>query len=103
NAGSPRFRRDPFGRDVAFDPGRASTPRIAVPHMLPSTKSTVSAPALLSLSWLNPTPRTLAVYASRPPSPAAPQHSLPGGLLLPYPGRTLTGWIAPACPGAPAL
>src|SRR5262249_40103567 len=31
----PRFRCDPFARDVAFDPGRASAPRIAVPHILP--------------------------------------------------------------------
>src|SRR5258708_189789 len=27
NVGSPRFRRDPFVRDVAIDPGRASAPR----------------------------------------------------------------------------
>src|SRR5438132_14270009 len=31
------------------------------------------------LSWLNPTPHTIAVYASQPPSPAATQHSLPSG------------------------
>ncbi len=31
----PRFRRVPFLRDVVFDHGRASAPRIAVPHMLP--------------------------------------------------------------------
>src|SRR5215471_1893183 len=36
--GSPSFRRDPFARDVAFDPGRATAPRIAVPHMLPSSE-----------------------------------------------------------------
>jgi hypothetical protein len=30
--------RDPFARDVAFDPGRASAPRIAVPHILPSSE-----------------------------------------------------------------
>src|SRR5262245_40964495 len=29
------------------------------------------------LSWLNPTPRAIAVYASQPLSPAATQHSLP--------------------------
>src|SRR3974390_155415 len=34
---SPRFRRDPFVRDVAFDPGRATAPRMTAPHMLPST------------------------------------------------------------------
>ena len=35
---SPSFRCDPFARDVAFDPGRASAPRITVPHMLPSSE-----------------------------------------------------------------
>ena len=34
----PRFRCDPFARDVAFDPGRASAPRMTVPHMLPSSE-----------------------------------------------------------------
>src|ERR1051325_7436119 len=29
------------------------------------------------LSWLNPTPQTIAVYASQPLSPGATQHSLP--------------------------
>src|SRR5262245_19998151 len=31
------------------------------------------------LSWLNPTPHATAVYASRPLSPVATQHSLPSG------------------------
>src|SRR5215208_2009692 len=31
------------------------------------------------LSWLNPTPHAIAVYASRPLSPEATQHSLPSG------------------------
>src|SRR5258708_18667610 len=31
------------------------------------------------LSWLNPTAHAIAVYASRPPSPVATQHSLPSG------------------------
>jgi len=34
-----RFRRAPFGRDGAFDPGGATASRIAMPHMLPSTGS----------------------------------------------------------------
>src|SRR4051812_11940017 len=42
---SPRFRRDPFVRDVASDPGRATVPRITAPHMLPSAIATASAPA----------------------------------------------------------
>src|ERR1700756_3650004 len=31
------------------------------------------------LSWLNPTPHAIAVYASRPLSAVATQHSLPSG------------------------
>src|SRR3954452_25138548 len=31
------------------------------------------------LSWLNPTPHAIAVYASRPLSPGVTQHSLPIG------------------------
>src|SRR5438046_6861125 len=31
------------------------------------------------LSWLNPTPHAIAVYASRPLSPVAARHSLPSG------------------------
>src|SRR5262249_40430708 len=76
---SPRFRCDPFARDVALDPGRASASRIAVPHMLPSSEWKLSAPAMSDLSWLNPTPHAIAVYASRPLSPVATQHSLPSG------------------------
>ncbi len=44
---SPRFRRVPFIRDVAQDPGRATEPRLSAPHMLPSTDENVSAPAIL--------------------------------------------------------
>src|SRR5437763_13399951 len=33
------------------------------------------------LSWLNPTPHAIAVYASQPPSPVATQHSLPSRTL----------------------
>src|SRR5207248_234247 len=31
------------------------------------------------LSWLNPAPHAIAVYASQPLSPVATQHSLPSG------------------------
>src|SRR5216684_4050098 len=78
NMRPPRFRRLPFVRDVFFDHGRASVPRIAGPHMLPSTLLTGSASAVLWLSRLNSTPHTIAVYASHPPAPATTQHSLPG-------------------------
>src|ERR1700720_2200887 len=98
-----RFRRVPFGRDVAFDPGGATASRIAMPHMLPSTVPSVSASAKLLLSWLNPPPHPITVYASHPPSPTTAQHSLPGGALPPYRGRSFTGRIAPASPDAPEL
>jgi hypothetical protein len=42
---SPRFRRDPFARDLVSDPGRAAGPRIAAPLILPSALWTTSAPA----------------------------------------------------------
>src|ERR1700730_12586641 len=96
-----RFRRVPFGRDVAFDPGGATASRIAIPHMLPSTVPSVSASAKLLLSCLNPPPHPITVYASHPPSPTTAQHSLPGGALPPYRGRSFTGRIASASPDAP--
>ena len=97
---SPRFRRVPFRRNGVSDHGRAVAPRMAVRNMLPSTLSTASASAKLSLSRLNIPLRVIAVYASWSPSPTTTQHSLQGGSLLPYPGQTFTGWTAPASPGA---
>src|SRR5208337_174979 len=85
-ARSPRFRRDPFARDGVFDHGRASTPRIAAPHILPSATVTASASTDFGFSRLNSPPHAIAVYASRRSSPSAPQHSLPSaryGLLGP--------------------
>src|SRR5262249_36391626 len=35
--------------------------------------------AISDLSWLNPTPHAIAVYASQPLSPVVTQHSLPSG------------------------
>src|SRR5215211_2669059 len=34
---------------------------------------------MADLSWLNPTPHAIAVYASQPLSPVVTQHSLPSG------------------------
>jgi hypothetical protein len=55
----PRFRRLPFVRERVTDPGRASAPRLAVPHMLPSTVHTVSASAMFMISGLNSRPCTI--------------------------------------------
>src|SRR6201994_2836830 len=98
-----RFQRAPFGRDGTFDPGGATASRIAMPHMLPSTVPSVSASAKFFLSWLNPPPHPITVYASHPPSPTTAQHSLPGSALPPYRGRSFTGRIASASPDAPEL
>jgi hypothetical protein len=98
-----RFRRAPFGRDGTFDLGGATASRIVMPHMLPSTVPSVSASAKFFLSWLNPPPHPITVYASHPPSPTTAQHSLPGGALPPYRGRSFTGRIASASPDAPEL
>ena len=46
DAGSPSFRRSPFARDVFFDPGRATVPRITALLVLRSTITTASAPAM---------------------------------------------------------
>ena len=56
---SPRFRRVPFRRDVVSDPGRATAPRIAAPHILPSTFPTASASATSGISGLNTYPTGL--------------------------------------------
>src|SRR3954453_13232681 len=53
---SPRFRRDPFVRELVSDPGRAAVPRITAPLILPSALWTASAPALKLISWLNTDP-----------------------------------------------
>ena len=96
-----RFRRAPFGRDGTFDLGGATASRIVMPHMLPSTVPSVSASATFFLSWLNPPPHPITVYASHPPSPTTAQHSLPDSALPPYRGRSFTGRNASASPDAP--
>jgi hypothetical protein len=97
----PRFRRDPFVRDGVFDHGRASAPRIPAPHISPSTFLTVSASATLWISWLNIPPHAIAVYASWPPSPTGSRNTHYQADATPYLGRTFTGWITSASPGAP--
>jgi hypothetical protein len=98
----PRFRHDPFLRDVVFDHGRASAPRIAGPHMLPSTLLTGSASADFWLSRLNSTPHRIVVYASQPPSPTTTQHSLPGARYG-LPGPVFHRQDRASLPGAQAI
>lgn len=54
---SPRFRRDPFIRDVASDPGRATVPCVTAPHMLPSAVATASAPRFQGFRGSIPHPK----------------------------------------------
>ena len=97
---SPRFRRDPFARDVFSDPGRANdASHNGIAHVAFDPFHGLR-PCGKPISWLNSTPHAIAVYASQASSPALMQHSLPGGLLRPYPNRSSTGWITPASPGA---
>src|ERR1700736_3471557 len=81
DVGYPRFRRNPFARDVLLDPDGMTVPRITALHMLHSTITTVSAPANSSFrgSITHPTQPlcTLRVRRRR----RLTQHSLPGGLL----------------------
>jgi len=95
---SLRFRRVPFGRDVAFDPGGATASRIAMPPMLPSTVPTVSASATLPTHPI----RSLCTLRTRR-RPTTAQHSLPGGALPPYRGRSFTGRTSTASPDALGL
>jgi hypothetical protein len=89
-AGSPRFRHDPFTRDVASDPGGAMAPRdCGATHVAFGSHDGLGLHNVV-ISWLNPTPHAITVYASDPALPRRPQHSLPGGSL----GLTRTG-LAP--------
>src|SRR3984893_17970982 len=96
SVGSPRFRRDPFVRDGVFDLGRASAPRITVPHMLPSATLKASASAILLLSRLNSPPRwgLLCTLRRGRCLPQRNTHYQAGA--TPYLGRTFAGWISPA-------
>src|SRR4029450_8017501 len=81
DVGSPSFRRDPFARDVALDPGGTTMPRITALLMLRSIMKTISAPAVRSFRGSLPPPPqplcTLRVRRCR----RLTQHSLPGGSL----------------------
>ena len=95
----PSFRCNPFARDMALDPGRASAPRITVPHMLPSSNR-------------NPGPLRHLIFRGSIPHPMQslctlrnhcrqwPRNTRYQADATPYLGRTCTGWIAPALPGA---
>src|SRR6516164_4349994 len=92
---SPRFRRVPFERDVALDPGRATEPRIAAPHVLPSASSTAPASALLPFRGSSPHPTRLLCTLRRGRHLPRRNTRYRAG-ATPYPDRTFTGWTSPA-------
>lgn len=95
----PRFRRSPFERDVASDPGTATPPRVTVAHMLPSAVLTASASAMSSFRGSIPHPtRSLCTLRSDRRQPPRNTHYQAGATR--YLSRTSTGWSTPASPGA---
>src|SRR5690349_11016519 len=80
----------PSIRDAAFDPGGATSSRLAMTHVLPSCTRTHSASAIFHLSWLNPAPRMAPVYTSNPALPRRPQDSVPACPLRLWPDETFT-------------
>src|SRR6202035_5440957 len=98
-----RFRRVPFGRDVAFDPRRSDgISHSDAAHVAFDGSERLGLRKVTSFVAQSPT-HPITVYASHPPSPTTAQHSLPGGALPPYRGRSFTGRIASASPDAPEL
>jgi len=90
--GPPRFLGNPLVRALVSDSGGSHLPCQGGMCMLPSVTATASAPTIYSISKLNVTARTFAVYASRVRLPAPAQDSLlTGG--QPWSGRCLTCWI----------
>ena len=54
----------------------------------------------MPISWLNHTPHAIAVNASWPALPSAHASLATGRLAKAYPGRSFSGWTAPALAGA---
>ena len=97
---SPRFRCDPFARDVALDRGRASAPRLQ------------RCRTCCLRANENPWPLRCLIFRGSIPHPMQslctlrdhcrqwPRNTRYQADATPYLGRTSTGWIAPALPGA---
>ena len=91
DVGYPRFRRNPFARDVLFRPRRDdSASHNGVAHVAFDHNDSLRSREFI-ISWLNHTPHATAVYASCSASP--PPHATLASrrLARPYLGRTCTG------------
>ena len=97
DARSPRFRRDPFARDVALRPRQGdSASHSGIAHVAFDHEDGLR-PCDLIISWLNPTPHALAVYASWSASPPAHATLASRRLATALPGPDFHRLIAPAC------
>ena len=90
NAGSPKFRRDPFARDLLFDSGRAGMASLNGPVHVAFDSLHGLRSCDVPITGLNHTPHATAVYASWPASPSA--HATLASRLPAehYLGRTFT-------------
>src|ERR1700719_3995819 len=98
-----RFRRVPFGRDVAFDPGGATASRIAMPHMLPSTVP--SASASRSYFFRGSIPHPIQEFEPPPSSRESTSHRFLSGALQTVIAKTeryIAGSVAAEGTGRPA-
>src|SRR5712671_4419397 len=100
NAGSPKFRRDPFARDLLFDPGRAGMASLSGPVHVAFDSLHGLRSCDVPITGLNHTPHATAVYASWPASPSA--HATLASRLPAehYLGSDFHRLIAPALLGA---
>jgi hypothetical protein len=99
-AGPPRFRHDPFARDMASDPGGAMAPRDrGTTHFALGAHDGLGLHNVV-ISWLNPIPHAITVYASDPASPRRP-HTRYRAARYALPGRDLHPLDHASLPGAP--
>ena len=98
-AGPPRFRHDPL--HVMWPrPGGAMAPRDrGTTHVAFGSHDGLGLHNVV-ISWLNPTPHAITVYAWTPRCRDA-RNTRYRAARYALPGRDFTRWIAPASPGAP--
>ena len=90
NAGPPKFRRDPFARDVLYDPGRVSRASHSGFAHAAFDHGDGLRTCDMPISWLHHTPHATAVYASWPASPSAHATLASRPPARPYLSRTST-------------
>jgi hypothetical protein len=98
NAGPPKFRRDPFARDLLLEPSRVGTASLS--GMLRSSIYAVSSPCDKPNTWLDHTPHATAVYALSPAIAGGSRNTRFQEARSAFLGSDLHRLIAPALLGA---